>query len=1252
MRFNGPVIKKRTLQGFLLWTSGLLTGILVCSSTLKGQTSLPASPLPITLNTDSAKNHLNDPFFTVFLIGDTGDPYSPDNTTNFDELRRQLLEAGANSAVIFLGDNIYPHGMPDSGDVTRPEAEKRIIASLEIVKNYPGKVVWIPGNHDWDESGKRGLDFIINEQDFISGYMGRDDVFFPSDGCPGPVEVNLNQNEVLILLDTQWFLHPWEKPQGAGSCGFKNVSDIFQQLDDIMERNKHKIIMVAAHHPMYTYGRHNGYSTWKTNIFPLTDLNKDLYIPLPGLAQVYTAYRRIIGSLQDTHNPEYQQMQQQITRVLRKYPNTLYLNGHEHVLQYVYRDSVHYITSGAGSKSSALRAGKYTRFAAEARGFARLDESGDGTVSLKYFEPAEHGPGAVYFRELFTKKPCYKPDELFHNPVRNGGDFITTHLTDMYVAGQTKQFLLGKNYRHDFTEPVSMPVFDIGSVSGGLKILQLGGGNQSKSLRLADSSGREYVMRLVNKDPSVLVPDFLKGTVAQAVVQDQMSALEPFGPSIIPPLAAAMQVPHASPILYYIPDDPRFGIYRGRFAGTVGYLEEREPGSSPDEKSYTTVKLLKHLDNDNDYSIDQPAVLKARYLDLIIGDWDRHDDQWRWTGTPVKGGIRYHPVPRDRDMAFFVNEGLVPRLLGADYFVPEIQGFGKKIKDISTLFTDAQLFDRSFLNELSEFQWLQTARETQAALTDAVIEGAVSKLPPPVYKRDGPLIIEKLKRRRDDLLIYALQYYRFLARDVDIVGTRKREYFQVNRLNDSLTRIRVYKIHKADDTSKLIYDRIFSRYITREVRLYGQNGDDIFRIEGNVPHALLIRVIGGAGNDSIADRSRVTGAPFSKTRVYDTPGGNRLDLGNEGTDHTSSRADINRYERRDFPYYYDTFFPQLSFAYNPDDGIFIGGGFRYKTNGFRKEPFSTLQTLTGNYAVATNAYNFNYKGEFTDLIDKADLQITMSLKAPNYVTNFYGSGNASHYDKLRGLDYYRVRFNEFHAATILKFKVTDQIFLYAGPQFDRVRVQGNPGRFINDFGRNGLDSGATFKPEHYAGFRVAYSLDTRHRPSISPSGIYWHTEYNLWKGTSKLSSNYGNLTSAFSLFYSVRLPQQLTLATRFGGELTFGQPAFYQQASLGELTNLRGFRRNRFSGRQDAYNNSEIRLELFHIRNYLLPASFGILAFNDIGKVWYPGKNSSLWHQAFGPGVYISPYNQLVLSANYGISKDDHLLLLTSGFFF
>ena len=40
----------------------------------------------------------------------------------------------------------------------------------------------------------------------------------------------------------------------------------------------------------------------------------------------------------------------------------------------------------------------------------------------------------------------------------------------------------------------------------------------------------------------------------------------------------------------------------------------------------TVSKLLKN----HKHKVDQEYILRARLFDILIGDWDRHDDQWRW----------------------------------------------------------------------------------------------------------------------------------------------------------------------------------------------------------------------------------------------------------------------------------------------------------------------------------------------------------------------------------------------------------------------------------------------------------------------------------------------------------------------------------------------------------------------------------------------------------------------------------------------
>ncbi len=74
---------------------------------------------------------------------------------------------------------------------------------------------------------------------------------------------------------------------------------------------------------------------------------------------------------------------------------------------------------------------------------------------------------------------------------------------------------------------------------------------------------------------------------------------------------------------------------------------------------------------------------------------------------------------------------------------------------------------------------------------------------------------------------------------------------------------------------------------------------------------------------------------------------------------------------------------------------------------------------------------------------------------------------------------------------------------------------------------------------------------------------------------------------------------------RFGFGHIFNEHYEYFQAfDLGEDNYLRGFRKNRFAGRSLLYESTELRFKLFESKSYIVPGAVGLLAFNDVGKVW------------------------------------------------
>src|SRR5690606_7872974 len=209
-------------------------------------------------------------------------------------------------------------------------------------------------------------------------------------------------------------------------------------------------------------------------------------------------------------------------------------------------------------------------------------------------------------------------------------------------------------------------VLDPDTFAGGLKVGELGGGKQTVSVRLYDASGREYVFRSVDKDQSGGLPEDFRGTLVSRVAQDQVSSKHPTAALIVAPLLEAAGVLHARTQLLVVPDHPVLGEHRERFAGMLGTLEERpneyERGISAfagAERIAGTETLLDHLEEGSEHRVDAPAYLRARLVDFLIGDWDRHLDQWRWARFDREGVHRWAPIPRDRDNAFSRYDGLV-----------------------------------------------------------------------------------------------------------------------------------------------------------------------------------------------------------------------------------------------------------------------------------------------------------------------------------------------------------------------------------------------------------------------------------------------------------------------------------------------------------------------------------------------------------------------------------------------------------------
>ncbi|MFP4469855.1 MAG: BamA/TamA family outer membrane protein [Bacteroidales bacterium] len=1190
----------------------------------------------------------NPPEYTIYFSGDftNPDPALP----NMQLINRILEQENRNSAFVLLGNLVYPKGLPDREEKQFDQASDRLRNILNPFRGYRGKLLIVPGNRDWENGGSHGSQRVKNLEAFAEQYLDRGNIFLPDNACPGPVEVDLDDQITLILFNSQWWLQKSNKYSDEYDCDFDDIEteedyrrEILLQVQDALERNKHRHVIFAAHHPLFSAGRHGGHFPARENLFPLLAVNRWLWIPLPGF--LYTASRAGLGEIQDAAHPEYRQMRTSLMQIIKNYPNTIFLAAHDHNLQYSETGGIHHMISGAATEADYVARRGINDFAMQTTGIGKLSFNSDGEVWLEFLVPdQEHKQGKVVFSKKLYRKETGKSEPFSAETIPDYTDStVTIAASEQYNVGKFTQWLMGENYREVWNQPVEFPVFDIGKVKGGLKIVKRGGGQQTKSVRLEADDGRQYVLRSVEKYVEGALPHELWGTMAVDVVQDGISQSHPYAAMAVAQLARRAGVYHTNPKIVFVPDDPRLGIYRKEMAGKLYLFEERPDDDRRDVESFgrpsditSTSKVLKKTQNQHDEFVDQQAVLRARLFDMLIADWDRHADQWRWAEFEEGEYKIYRPIPRDRDNAFFIAEGPVQWLVKRKWLQPKFQGFDEDTKNIPGFNYNARYFDRSFLNETTRYDWQKAAVNLQQTLTDEKIESAIKEgLPEEIFAISGQEIITKLKARRNRLDEFADEYYLFLSKAVDIPGTDDRDLFIVERLDDERTRVTGRELSRKKGKLKgTFYARTFYHNETEEIRIYGLKDEDRFEITGDVDEGIKVRIIGGKGTDTIIDHSKVAGLS-RKTLVYDRPKSTFLHSGSETKNLISKAKGINDYDREQFKY--NKVIPQAYFGYSLDDGIFLGGGALIKTYNFRD---STRHRILGNFAYQTLAFNIRYSAVFSSLLRRFDLVLDGMVSAPTVVNNFFGFGNET--PKITDdKDYYRVRYHYAYFSPMARKSWDDELQFFLGPFFVFGKVEDTKNRFITNLEQNGLNE-SIFLDQYFAGVNAQVIYDTRDDKVFPNRGILWNNELRNYQGLNSHTPDFTSLKSDLRLYLSFRKDPRLIFAVRFGGGKNLGDYPFYFSQSLGGKTNLRGFRANRFSGDAAAYQNTDIRLKLFNLNTYVLTGQFGILGFNDVGRVWYPNEGSAKWHHGYGAGLWLMPYNKITLMLNYNMSDEEH----------
>ena len=828
----------------------------------------------------------------------------------------------------------------------------------------------------------------------------------------------------------------------------------------------------------------------------------------------------------------------------------------------------------------------------------------------------------------------------------------TTHVVvpgERFRTSSFGRWLYGSNFRDLWTTPIEVRVLDLDRVGGGLTPLRTGGFGQSISLHFTGRDGRRYTVRSLDKDATRRVPDIVRQTVVGDVLQDLISAMLPTGGLVVDPLMEATGLLHSGHTLVVIPDDPRLGEYRPSFAGLIGLLQEH-PSEGPDDtpgfagsrKVSGTDKMLDDLEDGPCDRVDARAFLKARLMDFLIGDKDRHHGQWRWARFPDGDRHRWLPIPEDRDQAFIDFDGFAMAL--ARRGIPIQIRFEESYPNPVGLTMTGWELDRELLAELDRTAWDAVVAEFREDLPDSVIEAAVRRLPLPYYEAVGETLARTLKSRREALPGFAGRYYELITRQAEVKATDRDEYLHCEHLDNGDLAVRIGLAEEpGGGRSAPWFERTFHAEETREVRIYLRGGDDRTEVSGTKGR-ISVRIDGGGGDDTFVNTS---GVGASRTAFYDSRGKNRFVEGR------GARTDERRYRRPpanhtpNARYALDWGMAPLTIpivGVDRDLGVFLGATHHRKYFGYRRYPFASRHSLSLGLASSGLKPVASYTGTFRRLL--RDLDATVHLEYSGIETvRFTGFGNDT--QLLRSSDFYKVAQRYFVLAPAIEFRREQPHGEAhgggAGPRRPETAVSLGP---IVEYSSTPLSVNrdkyiASLDHPVYGvgnfgqvGARARVEYDTRGNPAYPTSGFLVRGAGAVYPAVWDAKSAFGAAEGAVHCYLTASVPATPTLALRAGGKKVWGTFPFHESAFLGgpgfagagtSGGPIRGVGKDRFAGDASVYANGELRFAVASFQ-LLMPGELGLSLGADTGRVFYAGDPAGAdgWHTGVGGGLWLS----------------------------
>lgn len=816
-----------------------------------------------------------------------------------------------------------------------------------------------------------------------------------------------------------------------------------------------------------------------------------------------------------------------------------------------------------------------------------------------------------------------------------GKDSVTIVAGPDFAAGGFHRWLLGDNYRDVWTTAIKVPVLDLHAFAGGLTPLEKGGGAQTISLRFIAPDSTEWAFRSVKKRVGVL-PKQYEGTVIYYIFKDEGSASHPTGFRAAIPMEDAAEVLHPSGRLAVMPDDPILGKFRKEFAGMLGEIEQRPTGpkDGPVFASATKVigseALLKEINSDPFDQVDARKMLTARLLDMVLGDNDRHPDQWKWARFGKNDRVPWVPIAVDRDKVFVSYQGA---LLGlARKALPNLVTFDSTYPEPTALFNNATDFDRRMFAGLDRSVWDSVAISLTNALTNSVIDSAMRTMPHE-YAASSRLVGEKVRARRDRLRAEADHYYDELSRVVDIHATDSADKATVVRSGDGIVDVQIQY-----GNNPPWFNRRFTSAETNEIRIYLHGGDDNAIVTGNVRSSIPVRIIGGNGNNTLVDQS-VVGGNRNPTRFYDV--GNVTDNVYK-PDSVDIKANIDNalnhsFNRRPWLPMYGTLIPpqrDYGSSVKPYAGVRTGrhlgvvtkvGATRY-AYGFRDVPYSSM--MSGQVGLSTTGrYLVVLGGDKRFESSQVHIPLDASVSQLEQV-EFRGFGNDVPDLRTKA---YEVKQTQFSLRPALGFSLNQLSDISVGPIVRYTRTDSLVGSVANDNVGSFIAGARPLGFPHFGqvGAQIKLHYDSKYAPlpdTLRPRAVV-DIVGSGYPATWDVKKAYESIAGFAEGFITLPVKIRPVIALRAGGKKLFGGDfPYFDAAYIGGSSSLRTEERQRYAGDASLYGTSELRVPVAKFP-LIVPLDVGLIGFLDMAKVYVNGDSPGGWHKGTGGGFWVGFLN-------------------------